>query len=314
MDTTRGVLFVDISESTELYRNRGDESGHRVLRRCLGILRRVVEACDGEVNRQIGDELLCLFPDPGATARGAVEQQRAVQAAKRDGRIPDELNVRIGLHHGPVGIDGKMLFGDTVHTAKRMVDLAKPQQILTSGTTAQALTVRDALVTRHLGARRIKGHSESIDVFEIVWDLVAATNMDPVSIHRHGAGEEQLTLEYRDLKAVVDPGRPRLKIGRDGQCDLVIDEPQVSRFHARIEHSRSGFRLIDMSTNGTQVLEQGGRSRVLHRDGCRLSGKGQLILGRSPSGEGSESENSPNPIEYRCAPLGAPDSDDNAVG
>jgi len=312
MDAMHGVLFVDISESTELYRARGDESGHRVLRRCLDILRGVVEACDGEVNRQIGDELLCVLPAPGDAARCAIEQQGAVRAAKLDGSLPEELNIRIGLHHGPIGFDGEILFGDAVHTAKRMVDLAKPQQILTTGSTAQALALGDGFLTRPLGPSRIKGHSESIDVFEIVWDLEGATNIDPVSIDRRGVDEEQLTLKYHDFEVVLEPGRPRLKIGRDRQCDLVVDGPGVSRFHARIELLRSGFTLIDMSTNGTQVHDKDGHTTVLHRDGCRLSGKGQLILGRSPSGAGSGK--SPDPIEYRCAPLEAPDSDDSAIG
>ena len=100
MNATRGVLFVDVSESTELYREHGDETGDRLVCGCLDILRRVVDACDGEVNAQIGDELLCLFTEAGATARAAVELQRAVRAAKFDGRLPDDLNVRVGLHHG----------------------------------------------------------------------------------------------------------------------------------------------------------------------------------------------------------------------
>ena len=67
-----------------------------------------------------------------------------------------------------------------------------------------------------------------------------------------------------------------------------------------------------MSTNGTQVHEQGGRSRTLHRDGCLLSGEGFLMLGRAASGEGPGSGDPTGPIAYRCALLGGSGSDDTS--
>ena len=43
-------------------------------------------------------------------------------------------------------------------------------------------------------------------------------------------------------------------VGRDEQADIRIDEPLVSRFHARIERRGEGIFLIDLgSTNLTRV-------------------------------------------------------------
>jgi pSer/pThr/pTyr-binding forkhead associated (FHA) protein len=47
---------------------------------------------------------------------------------------------------------------------------------------------------------------------------------------------------------------PVTTIGRDEAADVVIDEPLVSRFHARIERRAAAFVVIDLgSTNLTRV-------------------------------------------------------------
>ncbi len=43
-------------------------------------------------------------------------------------------------------------------------------------------------------------------------------------------------------------------IGRDGQCDLVVDDRRVSRRHARISWGEGRFCVEDLgSTNGTYI-------------------------------------------------------------
>ena len=60
-----------------------------------------------------------------------------------------------------------------------------------------------------------------------------------------------------------------LLIGRDddGQVDVVVGDPVVSRHHARVEHVKNGFLLVDLeSRNGTYVADQRVEKRML-RDG-----------------------------------------------
>ncbi len=55
----------------------------------------------------------------------------------------------------------------------------------------------------------------------------------------------------------VVPLTPRLTIGRGSDCDLVIDEAEMSRHHAVIECTAAGIRLRDLgSANGTFVNGQ----------------------------------------------------------
>ncbi|WP_299756644.1 FHA domain-containing protein [uncultured Chloroflexus sp.] len=54
----------------------------------------------------------------------------------------------------------------------------------------------------------------------------------------------------------LDPNDPEITIGRVG-CDIILDNPQVSRFHAQLDRTPGGVVLRDMgSTNGTFVNGQ----------------------------------------------------------
>ena len=65
----------------------------------------------------------------------------------------------------------------------------------------------------------------------------------------------------------IVPVRGRLVIGRGSDCDLVLDEPEMSRRHAVIENSGDGIYLRDLgSANGTFVNGVQVRDAVLHPD------------------------------------------------
>ena len=61
-----------------------------------------------------------------------------------------------------------------------------------------------------------------------------------------------------------------LLIGRDEEADIRVDEPLVSRAHARIERRGAAFFVLDLgSTNLTKVNGEPVREREL-RDGDEL--------------------------------------------
>lgn len=66
--------------------------------------------------------------------------------------------------------------------------------------------------------------------------------------HEHGPG----SLLFADgSRMLLGLG---LTIGRESGCQVQIDDPRVSRRHAEIRPSGSGYRLTDLgSTNGTRV-------------------------------------------------------------
>lgn len=65
----------------------------------------------------------------------------------------------------------------------------------------------------------------------------------------------------------IVPVRGRLVIGRGTECDLILDEPEMSRRHALIENSGDGIYLRDLgSANGTFVNGVQVRNAVLFPD------------------------------------------------
>ncbi len=79
--------------------------------------------------------------------------------------------------------------------------------------------------------------------------FVSLTYSNPAARRAPQAG--QVAQSYR-----LDPHDPQVTIGRAG-CDITLDNPQVSRFHAQIDQGPGGAVLRDAgSTNGTFVNGQ----------------------------------------------------------
>ena len=62
-------------------------------------------------------------------------------------------------------------------------------------------------------------------------------------------------------------GADPVVVGRDEDADIRVDEPLVSRSHARLEHRPEGYFVVDLgSTNLTRVNGEAVGERLL-RDG-----------------------------------------------
>jgi pSer/pThr/pTyr-binding forkhead associated (FHA) protein len=88
--------------------------------------------------------------------------------------------------------------------------------------------------------------------------------------------------------------RSVIVIGRGQDCDIILDEHQVSRQHARLEHTPQGWMLLDLgSTNGTQVNGQQLRAHDPYalQPGDRVAlGSAVLALQQRPVREGAQPE------------------------
>ena len=82
-------------------------------------------------------------------------------------------------------------------------------------------------------------------------------------------------------------------IGRDNGCDLSVDDPLASRHHANIELRNCKFVLIDQSTNGT-YLTQNGKTLFLHREELPLTASGFFSLGHKAEADSSDT------IHFNC--------------
>jgi adenylate cyclase len=283
--STLCVLFADVSGSTQLFEILGDIEGSGVIRTCLKHMNAATESFGGRSIQPVGDGLLTAFPTPELAAEAAEEMMRRIHREPRVGG--KHLALRIGLHYGPVIVrtsnifGGQInIFGDTVNVAARITALAKARQILTSDETLALLPFRWRQSARSLSAFSLKGKSEDIGIYEILWqnpDTITAIH--PIPQLFEGA-TSRLTLRYHQQRFILDSRTRGLTFGREITNDVVIDDRYISRQHARIERRRDKFVLIDSSTNGTYVGFEGESELPIRMEEIILHSEGRISLGQ----------------------------------
>ena len=134
----RAVLFVDVTDSTKIYESLGDTTALALIDGLFDHLDKVVAKYDGGVVKTLGDGMVCVFEDPDDGFRAACEMQVSVTSLAQ--RASNRLQIKVGLTYGPVILSKSDVFGDTMNVCARLVTLANPEQILTSGSTVEALS------------------------------------------------------------------------------------------------------------------------------------------------------------------------------
>jgi adenylate cyclase len=285
---TRAIVFADISGSTRLYETLGDTIARELVSQCLDLMTEQVNRHNGAVIKTIGDEIMSTF----ATAEQAVEACMAMQEAvaedlpHRNKHTPPDFSIRIGMHFGSCILEGGDVFGDAVNVAARMAGIAKGGQIITTQDTAAALSPAMRSSTRHLDRIPIKGKSEDVDIFEVIWQADDVTRMATGLLAQGVNKLASLRLRYHAEVMELNQDMSVVILGRGQKADMVVNDSMASREHARIECRRGKFILTDMSTNGTYVETPEGPS-YLRREDIVLTGRGKIALGRD-LGEATE--------------------------
>jgi len=297
------VLIADVCGSTPLYESSGDLKALDLIADCLDNISCVVEAEGGNVLRSKGDDVLCTFPDSDS----------AVRAASRmvDGQAGSPLEIHVGINYGAVVHDRGGIFGDVVNTAARMQSLAKPSEIITTEAVYEQLSDGMRRQIRLLDTQTVKGKSQPMNIYAVFKDDTQLTyyvgedgkhTVHPGNVYKAAGPKVKVTLEFGEHTIVRKDGGPGYHIGRAGSCDLIIDEPCVSRDHALLTVRRGKVLLTDMSSTGTWITQADGDPVLLRRDVMQLASDGVISLGLRPR------ENGPTMISYR---LGQADNHDD---
>jgi type II secretory pathway predicted ATPase ExeA len=81
-----------------------------------------------------------------------------------------------------------------------------------------------------------------------------------------------------ELVQEIDMLRGHLLIGRDAMCDICINHPTVSRYHALVVNSQRGVMIVDLgSTNGTFVNNRKVRQFSLSDNDTLSIGKSRIL-------------------------------------
>ncbi|MBI5844737.1 MAG: adenylate/guanylate cyclase domain-containing protein [Deltaproteobacteria bacterium] len=286
------ILFADIAKSTRLYETLGDETAQQVIGRVLARLGDVVAQYRGRVVKTIGDEVMCTFPRAHDAVEAAKAMQEAMDRISFEGLadIPPP-NIYVGLAYGPVISEAGDVYGDAVIMAARMVELAKPRQILTTDSTVAALPPEGRSGATYIDTTTIKGKTGEVRIHEIIWERMDKTVMvDGIMDSQSFRLRLELRLGKKTLD--LDVNRAMITFGRQSHNDFVVDDSRVSRSHAKIEYRRGRFVLIDQSSNGTWVLPVGGKISRLKKEEYPLTGYGVISLGHEPD------RDAPDAIHY----------------
>lgn len=177
------VLFCDIRGFTAMCEHAAPQETVALLNEYFEAMADCVFACDGIVDKFIGDEVMALF---GVPVRGVDDPERAVRCAvvmqektrefnetrRALGRAP--IAVGIGVHTGEavVGVMGSTkrleytAVGDTVNVAKRLCSAAPPDEIVISEATRQLAGAGHRL--EELPPLTLKGRRAQLKPFRIV--------------------------------------------------------------------------------------------------------------------------------------------------
>src|SRR4029077_14494197 len=133
-----------------LYESLGDDIAFREVRECLTMFEEETKTHKGRIVKTIGDGSMCVFGDVNAAVQAACEMQQRLQ--KRQALKGHQIEIRIGLHLGPVLIEDNDVYGDTVNTASRMAQFAAGGQIIATGEAVSQLSPALRSATRRLDA------------------------------------------------------------------------------------------------------------------------------------------------------------------
>jgi adenylate cyclase len=252
------ALFADIKGSTELIEDLDPEDARAIIDPALKLMMDAVHRYDGYVVQSTGDGIFALF---GAPVAHEDHPQRALYAALRmqeelrrfsakvvaDGSTP--IQGRVGINTGEVVVRsiqtgaGQVEYtpiGHTTNLASRMQTAAPVGSIAVSENTRRLC--EGYFILKPLGATRVKGVSEPINVYEV-------TGLGPLRTRLQrsaGRGLTKFVGREREMEALKHAAE-QAGSGH-GQIVAAMAEPGVGK-------SRLYFEFKAISQSGWMVLE-----------------------------------------------------------
>ena len=123
------LLFTDLVGFSSWALEVGDETAVELLREVGDALEEAIGARDGVVVKHLGDGAMAVFEHSTSAVEAALDARDAMDSIDVAGHRP---RLRSGVHSGKPRKLGGDYLGVDVNIAARIVDAAKPQQVLVS--------------------------------------------------------------------------------------------------------------------------------------------------------------------------------------
>ena len=150
---TLTVLFTDLRNSTQLYREIGDATAFGRVMNHFDVLKRVIAEEDGALVKTIGDAVMAVFRRPASALKAMLSAQEML-AMPAAGVAP--LILKAGVHTGPciaVTLNDRLdYFGSTVNMAARLESLSTGDDVIISKALYDDAEVRELIASENMQA------------------------------------------------------------------------------------------------------------------------------------------------------------------
>ena len=267
------VLSTEVIGGALLAQRLGETEARRAVDRCMNRIGRVVESNAGLLLNVTGDSLSAGFERCDAGVQAACEMLERVASLPPLSGV--RLPIHIGVHYGQVE-ESNPPGGEAVEMAGRLMSLARPGEALASGPTVMLLSS----ATRQFA---VAAQEHSARGADLEWPLFTLGSRAGITTSLPPASRlsQRLQVRHQQDFHLVEDHRPILLLGRELGNDVVVIDPRASRQHARIERRREGFVLVDQSTNGSFVIQEGAAEQCVKRGELLLAGQGRIGCGFS---------------------------------
>jgi len=245
------LVFSDIVASTPYFARFGDAAGRQLQQLHLDLLQECLPPHEGRIVDTAGDGAFLAFPgaDDGIAAMIAFETALSRENLTR--ARDHQMQVRIGVHHGPVLADGDVVSGDAVNLCARVAAVARPGEIRLTREVFQELSPMHRIKCRPLEQVELKGLARQVELLAFDW---RDRSVFPTRV-RFEETREELDLPLQDI---VSFGRLREHEGKvANDVVLATSDPslarQISRWHFELRRTVDGYRLRTVSDGVTEV-------------------------------------------------------------
>jgi class 3 adenylate cyclase len=286
MSALSTVVFADISGSTSLYETLGNERATAAITELTHWICDTVEAHQGRVVKKLGDGVLGVFADAACAVAATAAMLRGHQDRMSQNAQAQRMDIRVGVASGAVVNVDDDCYGEAVNVASRLCERAGPAEIWATEAAVLLAGATAEVWYRNLGVMEIRGKAEMLMLYQVEWredeepdsQTMQATLPGPAPGGDEVLGQIQFSWPGSVMSFTSTDGP--VHVGRATQARMCINDPRVSRLHARIDWRNGGFVLTDMSSFGTWVRFGDSQTPVqLRRDACMLHGAGEIALG-----------------------------------
>jgi class 3 adenylate cyclase len=169
------ILMTDLVDSTAMAARIGPAAAEELRTEHFELLRGSLERTAGREVKNLGDGLMVAFDSAAHSLACAVEMQQALDVRNR--HAEERLGVRIGVSLGDATAEDGDYFGEPVVESARLCAYAEGGQIVVNDLVHRVGGAREGHSFESLGGLELKGISEPVQAFELLWEPARVTGI-----------------------------------------------------------------------------------------------------------------------------------------